>query len=418
MDLLTGDIVATLFVGGIAGLAVVIIIVAVLRRFGYHIHATSRRYSDSELKSRIKEKTISGVTVDEPEQGQTVGDQLTSSGVWKIVDEVDAHISRKEYDLAEKWASIAVASQNEEEQIRAQLQLAEIYYLTRRNDAFLEIAADLMPKLKDKDKEKDWSELLSTMGRKIDPENPLFAAPAATAAEKKTVSKSGSAPRMKSGGSDPELLASIARHIENREYRLAEKLISAALYGNPVAEHVKLKLKLAEIYFNTDRKEQFKKLAAELFSELSTKEDWRSWEKMMEMGRQIAPRNPLFINAVDEAADEAVDEDGVPFGETMEKEISTSGIYKILDFVESLIQENEYTMAEQWARKAIGSSGNIKAKLLLAKIYYLTDRKDEFLKLATEMSKIKAVRDDKDMWNAMSEMVRDIDSSNKLFKPK
>ncbi|HEX9584265.1 MAG TPA: hypothetical protein VGB36_07165, partial [Gammaproteobacteria bacterium] len=181
MDLLTGDIVATLFVGGIAGLAVVIIIVAVLRRFGYHIHATSRRYSDSELKSRIKEKTISGVTVDEPEQGQTVGDQLTSSGVWKIVDEVDAHISRKEYDLAEKWASIAVASQNEEEQIRAQLQLAEIYYLTRRNDAFLEIAADLMPKLKDKDKEKDWSELLSTMGRKIDPENPLFAAPAATA---------------------------------------------------------------------------------------------------------------------------------------------------------------------------------------------------------------------------------------------
>jgi hypothetical protein len=223
---------------------------------------------------------------------------------------------------------------------------------------------------------------------------------------------------MKSGGSDPELLASIARHIENREYRLAEKLISAALYGNPVAEHVKLKLKLAEIYFNTDRKEQFKKLAAELFSELSTKEDWRSWEKMMEMGRQIAPRNPLFINAVDEAADEAVDEDGVPFGETMEKEISTSGIYKILDFVESLIQENEYTMAEQWARKAIGSSGNIKAKLLLAKIYYLTDRKDEFLKLATEMSKIKAVRDDKEMWNAMSEMVRDIDSENKLFKPK
>jgi hypothetical protein len=390
----------------------------VLRRFGYQIHGRNRKYSDSELKSRIKEKTISGVTVDEPEQGQTVGDQLTSSGVWKIVDEVDAHISRKEYDLAEKWASIAVASQNEEEQIRAQLQLAEIYYLTRRNDAFLEIAADLMPKLKDKDKEKDWSELLSTMGRKIDPENPLFAAPAATAVEKKTASKSGSAPRMKSEGSDPELLASIARHIENREYRLAEKLISAALYGNPVAEHVKLKMKLAEIYFNTDRKEQFKKLAAELFSELSTKEDWRSWEKMMEMGRQIAPRNPLFINAVDEAADEAVDEDGVPFGETIEKEISTSGIYKILDFVESLIQENEYTMAEQWARKAIGSSGNIKAKLLLAKIYYLTDRKDEFLKLATEMSKIKAVRDDKEMWNAMSEMVRDIDSENKLFKPK
>jgi hypothetical protein len=418
MDLLTGDIVATLFVGGIAGLAVVIIIVAVLRRFGYQIHGRNRKYSDSELKSRIKEKTISGVTVDEPEQGQTVGDQLTSSGVWKIVDEVDAHISRKEYDLAEKWASIAVASQNEEEQIRAQLQLAEIYYLTRRNDAFLEIAADLMPKLKDKDKEKDWSELLSTMGRKIDPENPLFAAPAATAAEKKTASKSGSAPRKKSEGSDPELLASIARHIENREYRLAEKLISAALYGNPVAEHVKLKVKLAEIYFHTDKKEQFKKLAAELFSELSTKEDWRSWEKMMEMGRQIAPRNPLFINAVDEAADEAVDEDGVPFGETMEKEISTSGIYKILDFVESLIQENEYTMAEQWARKAIGSSGNIKAKLLLAKIYYLTDRKDEFLKLATEMSKIKAVRDDKEMWNAMSEMVRDIDSENKLFKPK
>jgi hypothetical protein len=418
MDLLTGDIVATLFVGGIAGLAVVIIIVAVLRRFGYQIHGRNRKYSDSELRNRIKEKTISGVTVDEPEQGQTVGDQLTSSGVWKIVDEVDTHISRKEYDLAEKWASIAVASQNEEEQIRAQLQLAEIYYLTRRNDAFLEIAADLMPKLKDKDKEKDWSELLSTMGRKIDPENPLFAAPAATAAEKKTASKSRSAVRMKSGGSDPELLASIARHIENREYRLAEKLISAALYGNPVAEHVKLKLKLAEIYFNTDRKEQFKKLAAELFSELSTKEDWRSWEKMMEMGRQIAPRNPLFINAVDEAADEAVDEDGVPFGETMEKEISTSGIYKILDFVESLIQENEYTMAEQWARKAIGSSGNIKAKLLLAKIYYLTDRKDEFLKLATEMSKIKAVRDDKEMWNAMSEMVRDIDSENKLFKPK
>jgi len=84
-------------------------------------------------------------------------------------------------------------------------------------------------------------------------------------------------------------------------YQQAEDLMLQAIKDYP--ERDECKLKLLEIYFTNENKSSYEDYAKELVAE-GKPEDSEFWDKVVEMGREIAPDSPLYT---DKASFESVD---------------------------------------------------------------------------------------------------------------
>lgn len=110
-----------------------------------------------------------------------------------------------------------------------------------------------------------------------------------------------------------DVLAEAEFHLAYGLYDQAAEIIKRAMERQP--ERRELKLKLAEIYFTWGNKEAFLDFAHKLKNE-SAYAGEGEWDKVLEMGQQLCPHDPLFNASVsgsvtDSAADSAGDDRGI-----------------------------------------------------------------------------------------------------------
>jgi len=109
-------------------------------------------------------------------------------------------------------------------------------------------------------------------------------------------------------------------------YQQAEDLMLQAIKDFP--ERDECKLKLLEIYFTNENKSSYEDYAKELVAE-GKPEDSEFWDKVVEMGREIAPDSPLYT---DKASFESVD---------LEKEQKLESEQVALEVVKDEAETNE-----------------------------------------------------------------------------
>ena len=122
------------------------------------------------LKAQVREKAKASENSD----GE-VTENLTDSGIFSVMQMMDALISGGNFEEAEKWALNAI--QNHPNRVDVPLKLAEIYHQTGRKNAFVAIVNNLMRKRLDIP--QDAQRRLMTMGREIAPGDPVFSDSAA-----------------------------------------------------------------------------------------------------------------------------------------------------------------------------------------------------------------------------------------------
>ncbi len=90
-------------------------------------------------------------------------------------------------------------------------------------------------------------------------------------------------------------------------YKQAEELVSQAIEKNP--QRAELKMKLLEIHYAAKEGEAFAQQAESVRDNFSAKHP-EMWARVLEMGRELAPKNPLFggAGAAPRKASKAVDE--------------------------------------------------------------------------------------------------------------
>lgn len=96
-----------------------------------------------------------------------------------------------------------------------------------------------------------------------------------------------------------DVLAEAEFHLAYGLYDQAAEIIKRAIERQP--ERRELKLKLAEIYFTWGNKEAFLDFAHKLRNE-SAYAGEGEWDKVVEMGRQLCPHDPLFDGGVSASA--------------------------------------------------------------------------------------------------------------------
>jgi len=101
-------------------------------------------------------------------------------------------------------------------------------------------------------------------------------------------------------GGETDPLSEADVFIAYKRYSQAEEMLNAALEAEP--DRAELKLKLMEVYYATENKAKFEKLAAELHESLGD-ESSALWEKAELMGKELCPDSALF-GAVEEVVDE------------------------------------------------------------------------------------------------------------------
>lgn len=94
------------------------------------------------------------------------------------------------------------------------------------------------------------------------------------------------------GAADPITEADV--YLAYGRYQQAEELIKEAIHKAP--DRNDLKLKLLEIYFTAKNTQAFESEAETLYAALGG-QDEAVWEKVVGMGRQLLPDNPLFRSA-------------------------------------------------------------------------------------------------------------------------
>ncbi len=82
-------------------------------------------------------------------------------------------------------------------------------------------------------------------------------------------------------------------------YQQAEELLKQAIDNEP--GRTELQFKLAELYHAMKNKGAFESLAEELYAKTDDAQA-PAWKKVLGMGRELAPANPLFADAADAAA--------------------------------------------------------------------------------------------------------------------
>ena len=92
-------------------------------------------------------------------------------------------------------------------------------------------------------------------------------------------------------------------------YKQAEDLIVGAIEKNP--ERDDCRLKLFEIHYATENASAFEK-CAELLAPTHQQTKPEFWEKVVEMGRELCPRNPLFKFNPQPSANVAASESSIP----------------------------------------------------------------------------------------------------------
>jgi pilus assembly protein FimV len=107
-----------------------------------------------------------------------------------------------------------------------------------------------------------------------------------------------------------DVLAEAEFHLAYGLYDQAAEIIKRAMERQP--ERHELKLKLAEIYFTSSNKEAFIDIARKLRDELAGAQQG-DWDKVLTMGRQLCPQDPLFANgssvsATSKSVDVALDD--------------------------------------------------------------------------------------------------------------
>ncbi|NOR51034.1 MAG: tetratricopeptide repeat protein [Gammaproteobacteria bacterium] len=97
-------------------------------------------------------------------------------------------------------------------------------------------------------------------------------------------------------------------------HQQAESLLKDALKSDP--DRLEIKSKLLEVYFSAKDKDQFDSMVAASSEQLQQNEEF--WKKILVMGHELSPENPLFAEApaVDES--ESTDEFDLPLTETEE----------------------------------------------------------------------------------------------------
>jgi pilus assembly protein FimV len=111
-------------------------------------------------------------------------------------------------------------------------------------------------------------------------------------------------------------------------YEAAEERLKDAIRNEPARKE--LKLKLIELYYTTKNKPQFEATAEELYAALGDQADGDAgWEKVLVMGAELAPANPLFKGAAAAgASSDVIDVGGSkPESEIMDIGLDT-GIFK------------------------------------------------------------------------------------------
>src|SRR6185295_19976636 len=91
-----------------------------------------------------------------------------------------------------------------------------------------------------------------------------------------------------------DALAEADFHMAYGLYDQAADLVKIAIEREP--QRRDLKLKLLEVFFVWGNKEQFLTMARELFESRGSAEAGE-WEKIVIMGKQIAPEDPLFADS-------------------------------------------------------------------------------------------------------------------------
>ncbi len=120
------------------------------------------------------------------------------------------------------------------------------------------------------------------------------------------------------GEVDP--LAEADVYIAYGRYQQAEDMLNDAITGEP--DRVDLKLKLLEVYYATKNQKAFEDNAEALYAALGGEAD-PAWNRVVSMGRDLAPMNPLFSDASADAAEPVITSE--PAAEPPQAEPSGAG---------------------------------------------------------------------------------------------
>ena len=86
-------------------------------------------------------------------------------------------------------------------------------------------------------------------------------------------------------------------YIAYGRYSQAEEILREAMANGD--ESTAVRHKMLEVYYATQKKEEFEKLVKEMQAAGQDKEDPQAWEHILAMGRDLDRNNPLFASAVD-----------------------------------------------------------------------------------------------------------------------
>ena len=120
-------------------------------------------------------------------------------------------------------------------------------------------------------------------------------------------------------------------YIAYGRYQQAEEILREAMEsGNDSAA---VKYKMLEVYYATQKKDQFNTLAEEMVNSGQYEEDPKAWEHIQTMGRDLDKANPLFAAGVSAAAGAAatVDADSGGVGEDSELSLDLSTLAEEVD---------------------------------------------------------------------------------------
>lgn len=128
-----------------------------------------------------------------------------------------------------------------------------------------------------------------------------------------------------------DVLAEADFHMAYGLYDQAAELVQKALENEPHRRD--LRVKLLEVYFVWGNKEAFREAAQAFKDEIGATPD-SDWDKVLIMGKQICPGDPLFAESAS-AADEvdvALDADGMRLDFAFDDKTSASSVLPELDF--------------------------------------------------------------------------------------
>ena len=150
--------------GVLAGVIVGIVLsVIALRVFVARPMRERRQDADEQM---LKRKVAEKAALRSQEFGVVEDENLTDSGIFSVLEMMDALVSGGNFEEAEKWALNAI--HNHPKRTDVPMKLAEIYYRTGRKTAFLAVVGNLTSKGLDVPAAA-WADLVR-MGTELAPE--------------------------------------------------------------------------------------------------------------------------------------------------------------------------------------------------------------------------------------------------------